>query len=355
MKLKHWIKIAVFCIISVLLLLFLSELLCVANEKDEVGVYAFFKEPKDSIDVVMIGASSMYSYFYSPLAYSEQGFTSYALSSSTMTAPLYRYAAEMAIETQHPQLLIFETWSFCYDNQVDETSFRKFLDACPDSDIKRRAIAEIVPEELQSSFTYPFQKYHSAWARVGDLIDVLQDKIYINRKGYSITKNFATTPYCLPFQPQQGVYNISEEGFKYLQILLDYLKEADIENVLFVRYPEMISYEPQDSYGQMIQMIRDAGFDFLNLNAAVEDMGLDMNHDFYNSTHLNVFGAEKFTKFFSGYLMYMYNIDTVHDAAVTAEWNECASYNDQILSRLEKLTEEGANGYLYTQSDFLEK
>ena len=60
MKVKHWIKIGVFCLIAVLILMFASQLLCVGNEKDDVGVYGFFLEPKDSLDVVMIGSSAMY-------------------------------------------------------------------------------------------------------------------------------------------------------------------------------------------------------------------------------------------------------------------------------------------------------
>lgn len=353
MKLKHWIRIIAFCAVSIFVIMAASKILCVANEKDAVGVYGFFLEPEDSIDVVMIGASSMYSYFYSPLAYEEQGFTSYSLATSTMTAPLYKYAAELAIEAQHPQLLVFETWSFCYDVQVDETSFRKFLDALPDSDIKRKAIEEIVPEDLKSSFTYPFQKYHSSWNRIGECLSVLQDKLDMNEKGYSITKNFATTPNCLEYRKQTGKYHISDEGFKYLEILLDYLKEADIENVLFVRYPEMIDYEGTDSYAKMVEMIRAAGFDFVNLNSASEDIGIDKNHDFYNSTHLNIFGAEKFTVFFADYIMKRYNLNTEHTADVTAEWEDCASYNDSFIENMEYLTENNANGYLYTQRDLL--
>ena len=354
MKLKHWIKIGVFCLIAVLIVLFASKLLSVANEKDDVGVYGFFLEPKDSLDVVMIGSSTLYSYFYSPLAYAQQGFTSYSLATSTMTAPIYRYAAEIAIEEQHPQLLVFETYNFCYDIQQDETSLRKFIDALPDSEIRRRAIADIVPEDLQDSFYNTFQKYHSSWTRLGELIQVMQDKADMNRKGYSITKNYATTPAIYEYVPRPGKYYISEPGLYYLEILLEYLKEADIENVLFVRFPETVVYEENEAYGQMISMIREAGFDFVNLEAAVDDIGLDMTTDFYNSTHLNIFGAEKFTSFFANYLMQRYNLKTDHTLEVEKEWLDCASYNDKILTNLEYLTAKNANGYLFTQRDFLE-
>lgn len=354
MKLKHWIKIIVFCLITALVLLFAVQLLSVANEKDDVGIHGFFLEPKDSIDVVMVGSSGMYTYFYSPLAYEQQGFTSYSLATSTMPASLYKYAAEIAIEQQHPQLLIFETFSFTYEDQLDETSLRKFIDALPNSEVKKKAIEELVPEDLRSSFTWNFQKYHSAWPRVGELIEVLQDKMFMNRTGYSITKNFATTPVMYQYRPLTEQYAVPEDGFRYLEELLDYLKEADIENVLFVRYPETIQYENQESYGKMIDMIREAGFDFLNLEAAVGDMKLDLTTDFYNSTHLNIFGAEKFTTFLADYLMHRYQLNTEHSEEVEKEWEHCASYNDHVIAKLELLTAKDAKGYLFTQRDFIE-
>ncbi|MCF0229064.1 MAG: hypothetical protein HUJ76_05150 [Parasporobacterium sp.] len=353
MKLKHWIKIAVFAAITIGVLLYASNLLRVANEKDAVGIYGFYQEPEDSLDVVLIGSSYMYTYFYSPLAYEQYGLTSYALASSTMTAPLYRYAAEIAIEKQHPQLLVFETGSFCYDIQQDEVSLRKFLDALPDSEIRTRAINDIVPEDLKSSFLFPFEKYHSSWNRIGECLQVAQDKADIRGKGYSITKNYATTPQYISYSRQTRKYNISEEGFKYLEILLDYLKEADIDNVLFVRFPDMYNYDVQDSYTKMIDMIREAGFDFVNLAGAIDDIGIDMNKDFYNNSHLNIFGAQKFTPFFTDYIMKRYDISTDHSPETDAEWEDCASYNDQIIANMEYLTENKAGGYLYTQRDFL--
>lgn len=354
MKVKHWIKIVIFAALTAAVILFASDILSVANERDAVGIYGFYLEPEDSLDVVLIGSSSIYTAFYSPLAYEEQGITSYSLATSTMTAPLYRYAAELAIETQHPDVLVFETWSFCYDVQQDETSLRKFLDAMPDCELKRRAIAEIVPEELQDSFRRPFEKYHSSWDRIGELLQVWQDKNQMKSSGYSVTKNFATTPSIIEYRRQAGEYHISEAGFQYLQILLDYLKEADIDHVLFVRCPEMINYESTDSYTKMIEMIREAGFDFVNLNAAAEDMKLDRNHDYYNTTHLNIFGAEKFTRFLSGYLVNRYQLAPEHNEEITKQWEACASCNERILPALEELTEQNAGGFLYTQRDFLD-
>ena len=353
MKLKRWIRIIIFVLLMAAILLFASTFLCVANEKDAVGVYGFFLEPEDSVDVVLIGPSFLYAGFYSPLAYEQQGFTSYAISTSTMKGSLYKYAAELAIETQHPQLLVFEVYGFCYEDQLDETSLRKFLDALPNSKIRNQAIADLVPAEQQESYYIRFERYHTSWPRVSNLAKVFSDKLQMRSQGYSITKNYGTTPFRQQYFVKESDESVTEEGFKYLQILLDYLQEADIENVLFFRCPSMVEAHGDESFAQMTAMIEEAGFDFIDLYKE-DAVGIDVTHDYYNTTHLNVYGAERFTTYLSDYIMTHYQLETEHDPKVTKEWEECASYNDELLSYLKELTDQDVNGFLYTQKDFLE-
>ncbi|MCQ2530410.1 MAG: hypothetical protein MJ086_04060 [Lachnospiraceae bacterium] len=353
MKLKHWIKIIIFAGLSIVLIVLASSFLCVANEKDTVGVYGFFKEPKDSIDVVLIGPSTMYTSFYSPLAYEKYGFTSYSLATSSMTSAAYKSAVQIAEKEQHPDLYVVEIWGFCYEDQLEEVSLRKWIDALPSSDIRNQTIEELVPEEEQSSFKYPLIKYHSRWDDLGGCFKVFLDKKNIDKKGFSVTKSFATTPIIYPYAPQESPYRIKESGFTYLDIFLNYCKEAGIENILFVRSPELIQYTPVDSYYEMIDKIHAAGYDFLNMEAVEDEMGLDVNHDYYNSTHLNIFGAEKYTDYLSKYVMDNYNLNTNYAPEVKKEWDYCASFNDHVIEKLKTLTENNSGGYLYTQKDLI--
>lgn len=355
MKCKHWTKILIFALIAVVGLLWLSSFLKVNNNKDVLGVYSYYREPEDSIDVALIGASEIYTSYYAPLAYEKAGFTSYALSTSTMTASLIKYAVKAFEERQHPQLYVISTWPFCYDIQVDETSFRKFLDSVESPAIRNEAIREIVPDELKSSFRFPFLKYHVNWNMLQDCLKVYNDKQDIRAKGYSVTKGYATTTQIIEDPHESRDYHISDAGFAYLEDLLNYLHEQNIQNVLFVRAPEMVDFVNTDSYYEMIDKIRDAGYDYLNLDDAMDEMGIVVEHDFYNEYHLNIFGTERFTEYLADYIMQNYEIDTAsHRQEVAAEWDECASHNASLLASLEKKTEENRGKYIYTQKDLLE-
>ncbi len=353
MKLKHWIRIIIFAAVTCLLIALAASFMCIANEKDKVGVDGFYKEPKNSVSVILIGPSTMYTSFYSPLAYEKYGFTSYSLATSSMTGALYKSAVQIAEEEQNPDLYIVEIWGFCYKDQLDEVSVRKWLDSQPCSDIKKQAIEELIPEEERDSFRFPFLKYHARYKDLGGCLKVLSDNICLSKQGYSYTKNFATTPNIYPYREQNSPYRITEDGFKYLDIFLNYCQEAGIKNILFVRSPESITYEPQDSYYEMIEKIHAAGYDFLNMQAVSDEIGIDLHHDFYNSTHLNIFGAEKYTDYLSKYVTENYSIGTNYAPEIRKEWDHCASFNDSVIDRLENLTENNAEGFLYTQKDFI--
>ena len=124
-------------------------------------------------------------------------------------------------------------------------------------------------------------------------------------------------------------------------------------------------------------MIAEAGFDYLDTVEATEPAlfgisaskdftdqkivlqptntwQLDWNHDFYDAGHLNIYGAEKLTKYLARELMEKYRINTRHDAEVEAQWNDCATQNDRILEKAKRLTDEHYHEGLYTQSDFLD-
>ena len=355
MKLKAWLKIVIFAVIAALVVGCVAYFLSVPSERDSIGIYGFDKEPEGSIDVVLIGPSEIYTSFYSPLAYEQQGFTSYSLAVSTMTGAEYKSAVKYARRKQDPQLFVVELWGFNYPNQTEESYIRKWIDALEPCSVRSEAIKELVPEEKQESFNFRFLKYHGNWNNISKCAQVLKDKFAIAQRGYSITKNFSTIPYQGHFEKQTLRYMIKEEGMVALKEFLEFCTEEDV-NVLFVRTPELHEYVPQDSYYQAIDMIGEYGFPYLNMEEIADEICINDEEDFYNSTHLNIYGCEKYTKFLSEYIMENYDIDTEHSEAVTEEWDICASYNDTVTGRLKdeiaRHVDEGPE-YLYTQAQLL--
>ena len=87
---KKIIKATAFALVVAFCLALATDFLSMTDREDTMHVRGYFEEPNNSIDVLMIGASELYTGFSSPLAWKKYGFTSYALSYSGAQGSLYK-------------------------------------------------------------------------------------------------------------------------------------------------------------------------------------------------------------------------------------------------------------------------
>ena len=110
----------------------------------------------NSIDVLMIGASELYTGFSSPLAWKKYGFTSYALSYSGAQGSLYKTMLTQALDTQNPKLVVFEVGGFLYyENYLkNHKKMHIWFDNVPDGETKLETLEQMIPAEKQNEYKY---------------------------------------------------------------------------------------------------------------------------------------------------------------------------------------------------------
>ena len=351
MKAKHWIKILIYAAALTILTIVFTAFFSVPEARDVTGMYGFYLEEENSMDVILIGASPVHTGFYSPLAYEEQGFTSYAVSTGALSGRLYPSAFRETLETQDPDLFVVDLSGFCEPDQTEAALLRRWLDSIKKGPNRDQSILEYVPEEDWITYRFPILVYHSNWSRPRGCWNALTDKIAQKQRGYSVTKNFCTYTDIISDEITDKTVDFSEEGMAALDAFLAYLKEAKIRNVLFVRFPQRSRITDGDSCRKGIQMIRDAGYDVLDY--CQEDAGLDVYHDFYDEEHLNIFGVQKLTSHLAAYIAQNYDIKKDFSDSCREKWDEAMAYNRVVFDKAERLTTEHANTGLYTQKDFL--
>ncbi len=106
------LRAVVFVLIAVLGIGLISPMLVANNDWDKRHVHGFFLEPEDSLDVVLIGASQLYTGYSAPLAWRDYGFTSYPLTVSNIPARLYGSLLTEAVDRQHPKLIVVDIDGF---------------------------------------------------------------------------------------------------------------------------------------------------------------------------------------------------------------------------------------------------
>lgn len=327
---KKWcipLRVIAFCVIFCLLFCAVNELMI---RKNTAGAWnmthkigGFYNEPKGEFDVLFFGASNAYCSFVPTVLWEETGVYSYVF--ATQRQPIwatYTYIKE-ALAYQSPRLIVVDILTVCFPEEMF------------DEGVKHAAVDDIRPgqNKLEMSLALsegkealqlmlPFIKYHVRWKELGkadftfrrnELRDPLKGYVYLDHV-YDASRT-----------SQSHISEKSEIGEKnalYLQKIIDLCKQKNIE-LMLVKTPNNETAEQRKYFNTVADMAAQAQVPFVNFNDHFETIGLDTKTDFYDATHLNYKGAEKFSKYFAAYASLTASDDANQTAA---QWKADAQY-----------------------------
>ncbi|MCH5191504.1 MAG: hypothetical protein J1F23_05000 [Oscillospiraceae bacterium] len=314
--------------------------LCHADHNRE-RIKGFYLEDKDSVDVVLIGASEIYADFSSCYAYEKFGFTSYPISTQSNIVQNFKTQIKSAIKEQHPKLIVVEVNGALYIKDEDlekEANFRNYVDNIPLDSDKVEFISECVTEN-QLEYYLPIIKYHSVWNDFPKGLKWNLSIIQSTVRGYNYLKGAKCK--AVIYKEKGKVYNsslkdndkrndLNEKAEQYLRECLEYCKSENIDNIVFVRFPHIVTQKSLTRFyrGNTIgDIIAEYGYDYINFERNFDDTGLDVNTDFYNFDHLNIYGQRKFTEYFGRYIQENYGIsESTLTPSQKEEWDTCVKY-----------------------------
>ena len=322
------------------------------NSHNELRLYGFRQEKEDSLDVVLLGASDIYAYS-APLAYSRQGFTSYPYVVSACSVCFWKAMLEDILNHQDPQLIVVETTGACYDTLRElhnNGALHYILDGMPFR-LKLKVIRPLLTEENDSAaaFLFPGLKYHSNWQDSGDLKSNFLNVRMLQKQGHAILRGTYTSRFAIGLQSEsrhieddRSERPLDGEAEQALREFLKTCREMDLP-VLFTCFPHQITIEDDEVY-QNFQMtntiekiVGEYGFPFLNMEGLADEIGIDPEHDYYNRTHLNLYGQQKLTEFLAQYIKTNFNIvPRAQDAEQSRAWEESADYYTRYCRYIEE-------------------
>lgn len=316
-RIRPLVTALAFIVIFVLALTSLTYMLR-PNIDTKVRFMGFYAEPKDSLDIVIIGSSPAYSFFSTPQLYGEYGIKAYPLGSNVQRPISGRFLVKEAEKTQSPKLYMFEMRMYTgleigLGSNMAYT--REVTDNMKYSVNRIEAINAMVTTHLTEidteKYTYYFDifKYHSNWQ---SLVNPEQWRGWRFSspdplKGYKITDKVG--PVDTPVIPENiEPVELDEYQEQALADLIVTLQEVDAD-VLFYVAP----YVMQDGDAEKLAHIRDvveaAGYDYLDMNQYYDEIGLDFSRDYSDyGIHTNAAGAQKCTVFIGEYLREHYNL-----------------------------------------------
>lgn len=329
---KNNIKNIIFVTLFLLTIPFLYMCLTWYRKPESVdleNIKGFYTEKENSLDAVYIGGSASFVYYEPLKAYEEYGITSYLYGANTIQAEMYEYMIREIYTKQNPELIIIDARAFQYrdeDQPPTDVAYLNVLQGTPINLNKAKFVYENVPKYLTEedepiNFLFDFKRFHT-----NKITGSLRKKAKMMTNTYeNKLKGFYFVPAAGRLQKEKFKTDVktpvSEETTEILYSLIEELDKHDAK-VLFVVSPYIIDTEEKENFNYVSEIITNAGYDFIDANDYIKEMGIDYDTDFYNYAHVNIFGADKYTEFLSKYIVENYELKDRREDPNYDSWDE---------------------------------
>ncbi len=355
---KQIVHVVAFLLVLCVVLYTLCDLFESTNVLNRDQLLPFYKSlPENTVDAVIIGTSGIDHYWMPSKAYEDNGMVMCSFAAGSNPSWLYKNIVDEMLINQNPKLVIIDIRGFTQTNKsagIMDVRARYVLDSMPmfsANYIKTAFNAmEWINKKDESrakfdiSLLVPFVKYHSKWQND----DFLFEENFGN-KVHQFGGYYTTLDYTTKIKPQKvKKYNpkadakldsVSEAA---LYDIIAYLKENDI-NALFVDTPKFPTKVDAGRSNRVYKILEEEGMDYIHFYSENSKNGftidtLEPETDFHDPSHVNFYGAVKFTEYFAEYLDNKYDFpDRRTDEKASEHWN---GIHDRLCNQIKQYEKE---------------
>ncbi len=318
------------------------------NRTDEgcIQLADFYKLEDNTVDVLFVGSSHVYYSVNTCRLYDDYGIASYLLASPGQPVWISYYFLEEALKTQSPELVVFDVCTLYRNSSEIGTASLPGLISMKPSAEKWKAIRAVNGQEqlldaAGAFFSFPY--YHTRYAQKGKKEQRFNgykpDFHVISQKELKQWQNPDRTNF------DQSV-PVSELTEKYLRKLITRCHSSGIR-LLLVNSPYLNQTEKkQTAYNYVFEVAQEYGVPYIDSNF-VKEMGIDFAKDLMEPSHLNYYGALKYTDYLAEWFKAHYEIPDRRGDDRYGNWEEASRQllHTKLYRRmLKKIKKEGTLG-----------
>jgi len=301
---KKRIIIAIAALLLLCLTLAFAQMLVVpkyTDNREGAMIEEYYDEVGDH-DVIFVGDCEVYESIVPAILWEEYGIRSFVRGSPQQLTWQSYYLLEETLRYETPKAVVFNVLAMKYAEPQNEAFNRMTLDGMRWSASKIGAIrASMTEEEQFLDYVFPLLRYHSRiTALTGDDFRYLTGNIpKVTHSGYLMQTDIAPQTDFSAGSPQLQ-YEFGEMAWEYLNRMRILCEEKGVELILMKAPTNFWMYWWHDQWEAQIAKYAEkhdvAYYNFIPLG---DEIGLDWNTDTYDGgAHLNVYGAEKLTRYF---------------------------------------------------------
>lgn len=278
----------------------------------------FYNEQKDSLDVIAIGNSDLYSAFSPMEIWEEHGIASYACGEIKQQVNQALYLLKEVLTCQKPKVVILEVDSLFQESMNGH-------------------LASMVKAAVK--YVFPVFEYHNRWKemKIRDLFGVEQKEWRDPEKGYYFSDDVVPYKGGDYMQTAGKKETIDQMTVYYLDEFLSTCEKEGIE-VIMVEMPSANSWN-MGRHQTVADYAQKHGIPFIDFNINMEETGFDWMTDSRDGgNHLNISGACKISAWLGDYLNENYDLADHRGSQDYAEWQEdLAKYKKKLCVSLENV------------------
>ena len=280
--------------------------------KDTTGEYLssveqLYATPKELVDVVFVGSSHCYFGIQPAILWKKYGIAAFDMSVSAQDKDSAYHDLIELYKTQSPSVIFVDLHALSYDrHQVVSNVYRNYLSLKTSSN-SVALVNKYIEEEDRKSFYLRFPIIHTRYRELKkyDFLEYAPNSFGRGEYfGWRIGSSWSD-----PEVINDGtIGELSEKNREWLEDLIA-LAEEHGTKIEFI----MIPFPPVDLSEQKILnaaevMLTEKQYSYTNLNKMLDELELNLQNDFADAEHLNVYGAEKVTTFLGEAIVKKYDL-----------------------------------------------
>ena len=315
----------VFSLLVVLGKLFTPKWISGDNQGQIYTIKGFYEMPKNTIDVLFMGDSSIYKSVSPMQIYESIGVSSYNYSVSSARLYMMYYQLQEILKYQTPKVIFVDTLTFFYETKEEETERRKSFDYLKFGTAKINMINDDVFESNFDdivSYYFPLLRYHSRWneIRIKDIKDLTRSHYSIN-KGFVMSSGVKENKSGYDYmKPNDRKVSMQKYVKKYFYNIIDLCKEKNID-LVFLGIPDNRAWNYESSV-LMNELAKETDTKFLDLNDG-KKYPVDWKTDSEDGgMHFNILGAQKITNYVTEYIKENYKLEDIRNNPKYSRWKK---------------------------------
>ena len=300
--------------------------------KDTTGDYLSSIEmlnatDKDLIDVVFLGSSHAYHGFNPAYFWKDEGWACFDMAISGQDTASTYYHLKNLLKTQSPKVVCVDLYGVTFDrHSVEGNVYRNYI-SMPTSDLSVKLVKEYVDKDKWSDFILRFPIVHTRYRELGkyDFYTYKPNK-YI--RGERMSWSIDVAEETMVSDGELSPAPLSDAKVKWLDDMYELSLEEEFE-LVFVALPFAASPEAQGKIDYVSEYCSERNISFYDFNRLRKEVGFDYSHDFFDSSHLNAYGASKVENYLR-VAFADYNLEDHRGDDRYHQWDEDLAYFERL-------------------------